>query len=306
MSRPIAQPVARGEDGRNARLQAGSPSVSTRKDCASAPSIHYVTAARLDRLASDLSALDWSLLDFVATSRLSSSKQLVRRFWTDDPARDAAKARAARRALKRLSDWRVLDPLPGRARGGMGGGSATLIYCVGVAGHKLLARRGLQLRRLGAPGERRVKHTLACTEAVVELGLADVRGDLDLIEVQQEPQSHRSFLGAWGVRLAVKPDLFVRVGVGALEDRWFIEVDLATEHQATLLSKAKRYLAHYWSGTEQRDYGVYPKVAWSVPDDRRAVQLTDVLRRLPAEARRMFVVCLHAELVDRLGEEARS
>lgn len=306
MSRPVARPVPPRPDGRAPRPGAESRPVSTRKDCASAPSVHYVTATRLGRIAADLSPLDWSLLDFVATSRLATSRQLIRRFWTSDPAGEPARARAGRRALKRLSDWRVLDPLPGRARGGVRGGSAALIYSVGVAGRKLLVRRGLHLRRLGAPGERRVNHTLACTDAIVELGLADARGDLDLIETQQEPWSHRSFLGAWGARLWVKPDLFVRVGVGALEDRWFIEVDLATEHRATLLAKAQRYLAHYRSGSEQRDHGVYPRVAWSVPDARRVGQLADVLRRLPAEAQRMFIVCQHAELVGRLGEEARS
>jgi Replication-relaxation len=305
MSCPIAQPVAQPDVGRTPRPQAESRPGSTRKDCASAPSIHYITTARLDRIAADLSPLDWSLLNFVAASRLATSKQLVRRFWTDD-ARDSAKARAGRRMLKRLSDWRVLDPLPGRARGGVRGGSATLIYAVGIAGRKLLDRRGLQLRRLGAPSARRTDHTLACTEVVVELDLADARGDLDLIEVEQEPQSHRSFLGAWGSRLRVKPDLFVRVGIGALEDRGFIEVDLATEHQATLLAKAERYLAHYRSGSEQRDHGVYPRVVWSVPDARRAAQLSDVLRRLPAAMRRMFIVCRHTELVDRLADEARS
>jgi protein involved in plasmid replication-relaxation len=306
MTRPIARHIAHAGGARNPGVQAGLPEISTRKDCALAPSIPYVTAARLDRIASELTDLDWSLLSFVASSRLATSRQLIRRFWSDDPKADPARARAAGRALKRLSGWRVLDPLPGRRRGGVGGGSAVLVYSVGVAGAKLLARRGLHLRRLGAPGSHYVNHTITCTGVVVDLYAAHQRGDLDLIEVQQEPQSHRAFLGPWGARLWVRPDLFVRVGVGALEDRWFVEVDLATEHVGTLLTKAKRYLSHYRSGSEQSQFGIYPRVLWLVPDDRRAGQIEGVLRRLPTEAQRMFAVCRLDQVAAWLSQEARS
>jgi len=305
MTRLIARHIAQREHSRNPGVRAGSRQISTGQDSAVASSI-YITSGRLDRISAELSERDWMVLNFVATSRLATSRHLIRRFWTDDPKADPAKARAGARALKRLSDWRVLDPLPGRARGGVRGGSATLIYSVGVAGTKLLARRGLELRRMGAPGERHINHVLACTSAVVELCAADARGDLDLIEVQQEPACHRAFLGPWSARLWVRPDLFVRVGVGALEDRWFVEIDLATEHAGTLLVKANRYLAHYRSGSEQREAGIYPRVAWAVPDPRRAEQIERVLRRLPGEAQKMFVVCLQDELVALLADEARS
>jgi hypothetical protein len=305
MTRRIARHVAPAQDGRNPGSLAKSPAVSTGKDCLSAAT-NYITTARLDRIARELTELDWSLLSFVATSRLATSKQLVYRFWTDDPKAQPAKARAGARALKRLSGWRVLDPQPGRARGGVRGGSATHVYAVGVAGAKLLARRGLHLRRMGRPGDRFVSHVLACTQVVLDLYAAAARGDLDLIEVQQEPQSHRTFLGSWGARLSIKPDLFARIGVGALEDRWNIEVDLGTEHAGTLLAKAKRYQAHYRSGSEQSQHGVYPRILWAVPDARRAHQVEQVLRRLPAEAQRMFAVCLLGEVAGYVAMEARS
>lgn len=305
MTRHVARPIAQCGIGRNPATGGGSRVISTGKDCALAPSV-YITAGRLDRITRELSEQDWSLLLFLADCRLATSRQLVRRFWTDDPKVEPARARAGLRALKRLADWRVIDPLPDRARGGVRGGSATLVYAVGVAGRKLLARRGLRLRRLEAPGERFRNHVLACTEAVVDLHAAAARGELDLIEVQQEPACHRAFLGAWGARLWVRPDLFVRVGVGALEDRWFIEVDLATEHAGTLTAKAGRYLSHYRSGSEQSEYGVYPRVLWAVPDTRRAGQLTQVLRRLPGEAAGMFTVCIAGEVVARLAVEAGS
>jgi hypothetical protein len=306
MTRPIARPIAQDPTPESSPSCRGFSPDSTREDCASSSSVSYVTASRLDLIASNLSPLDSSVLSFVATSRLATSKQLVRRFWADDPQANPAAARAGRRALKRLADWRVLDALPGRARGGVRGGSATLIYAVGVAGTKLLARRGLHLRRLGAPGERHINHTLACTGTVVDLCAAHARGDLDLIEVQQEPASHRAFLGAWGARAWVRPDLFVRVGVGAFEDRWAVEIDLSTEHAGTLLAKANRYQSHYRSGSEQQDHGIYPRVVWAVPDARRAQEIEKVLARLPGETQRMFTVCLQEELVACLADEARS
>jgi len=305
MTRPVARPIAQRASAHHPPALACSRRISTRQDSASASSI-YITHDRLHHIAADLTELDWTILGFVSAGRLATGKQLVARFWTNDPARHPAEARAGRRTLKRLSDWRVLDPLPGRARGGMRGGSASLIYRVGVAGVKLLEQRGLRQRRLGAPSQRLVAHTLACTQIAVDLYAADVRGELDLIDVQQEPACHRAFLGPWGARLWVRPDLFVRVGVGALEDRWFVECDLASEHAGTLAAKAKRYLSHYRSGSEQSQFGVYPRVLFAVPDARRTSQIESVLRRLPGDARRMFSVCRLDQVAARLGEEASS
>lgn len=131
------------------------------------------------------------------------------------------------------------------------------------------------------------------------------RGELDVIEVQSEPECWRGFLSGFGSRVVLRPDLFVRIGVGALEDRWLVECDLATEASGTLLAKMKRYLSYYRSGSEQRDHGVF-RILWAVPHARRAAHVEEVLRRLPAEAGRLFTVCLLDEVVARLAEEARS
>jgi hypothetical protein len=169
---------------------------------------------------------------------------------------------------------------------------------------KLLARRGLVQKRLGTPGERYVKHTLAATELVVALHEASREGVLELIEPPQfEPSCWRGFLGPGAARLILKPDLFVRVGAGSVnEDRWLIEVDLATEASATIRAKANRHLTFYRSASEP----VHPRVLWTVPDVRRAEQIADVLRRLPAPAERLFSICLLDEVVGFLAAEARS
>jgi hypothetical protein len=249
-----------------------------------------------------MSDRDWQLLNFVSEHRLASGKQLIRRFWLTR-GHDTAAARAGRRALKRLADARVIDRLPIRAVGGLHGGSDTIIYGVGAAGVKLLARHGLIQGRLGTPGERYVRHTLSCTELAVALHEADRDGALELIEIQSEPACWRGYIGPGACRVVLKADLFVRIGVGRVsEDRWLIEVDLATEASTTIRAKAERHLAFYRSGSET----VHPRVLWVVPDLRRAQQITDVLRRLPTPASQLFAVCLLDAVPGFLAAEARS
>lgn len=244
---------------------------------------------------------DWLVLGFVSSSRLASGSQLIRRYWLTSERGDA-RARAGRRALKRLTDWRVLDALPRRV-GGERAGSSGMVYTVGIAGAKLLARRGQQANRLEAPGALYVAHTLACTELVVALGEASRSGTLECIEVQSEPECWRTFIAGMGARITLKPDLFIRVAVpgSSFEDRWYVEVDLATEATGTVLAKAKRYLAHQRSGSER----VHPKVLWAVPDARRAERIQSALDRLPAQAQRMFAVCVTSEVVEFLTAEAQ-
>jgi hypothetical protein len=262
-----------------------------------------MSARSLLEIATQATNLDMAVLEFVAAARLASGKQLIRRFWLTGSEPSEAEARAGRRALRRLADWRVLDPLPRRV-GGVRSGSAGIVYGVGPSGSRLLVGRGLRSRRLGTPGDRHINHTLAITELAVSLHEANASDELDLIEVQLEPACWRAFPGPLGGRPTLKPDLFVRIGVGAMEDRWFVEVDLATEARATIAAKVKRYLAHYRSGVEQREYGVYPRVLWAVPDERRAEQISDVLRSFPVENWRLFSVCVLGQVVRDLAAEA--
>jgi hypothetical protein len=299
MARPTAQSRMRPVACRHAT----SASDSARNDCATASS-KYITAARLARIEAELSQRDIGLLHFVSACRLVSGKQLVR-FWTPDDHSEAA-ARAGRRALKRLSNQRILDPLADRARGGVRGGSATLIYKVGVAGIELLAAGGVHQRRLGTPGERYIAHTLSVTELVVQLHAADVQGDLELIGWQTEPTCWRPFLGSMGARQILKPDLFIRIGAGPLEDRWFIECDLGSENRGALQTKIHRYLAYARSGTEQQQHGIFPRVLFAVPTAHRATQIKAVIGKLPQPDQAMFAVCLMDEMVAFLAAEARS
>jgi hypothetical protein len=169
----------------------------------------------------------------------------------------------------------------------------------------LLARRGYEGRRLEPPGAYYTAHALCLTEIVVSLHERDLAGELEVLQIQSEPQCWRGFLGVMGARRMLKPDLYLRLGAGAYEDRYFIEVDLGTESGSTITTKGKRYLAYYQSGAEQSEHGVFPHVLFAVPDDRRAEQVETALGRLPKEAERLFGVCRLDQLADHLIAEAR-
>lgn len=301
MSRPIARPgtLSRPEhtpnDGRPSRL------VSAAKGSALTQT-QYLTAARLEQLAEALSDCDREVLRVVHDNRFATGHQLVRRFWqTSDQA--SAGARAARRALKRLVDLRVLSTLPRRI-GGIRTGSQGLVYGTGRAGVRLLAVRGVGGSRIEVPGTLHLAHTLATTELAVQLTEAERAGDLEVIEIQPEPACWRSFPGLGGARRVLKPDLFVRLGAGALEDRWMIEVDLGSESGRTLARKAAVYREHYRSGREQHDHGTYPRVLWTAPDGQRVEQIQSILDAQSTELRRLHSVRSFDEVIAFLASEA--
>lgn len=310
MSGPAARPAASSQVARKARPGVRLSQFSPRTQHASqrpVSSVSYLTPARLHHISHELTDTDWKLLEFVASNRLASGSHLTRAFWqTSD--RNSAAARAARRTLARLRDWRVLEALPQRI-GGVRAGSSGMVYAVGVAGAKLLAVRGEHSKRLEAPSALYVAHVLDCTETVVRLHEAHRQQRLDLIEVQPEPACWRAFAGPMGARIILKPDVFLRLAAGPdgeQEDRWFIEVDRATASRGTLQAKLARYLAHFRTGTEQHAHGVYPRVLWSAPEQQRAKRIRKLVHDLPAEAQQLFSVCTFDEAVEFLAAEASS
>src|SRR5918999_5578917 len=140
---PIARPVASSQARRNARSAHAFDGISAPKDSLS-PRPSRISKRQLAVIADDLTPRDAEILSFVAAVRLATGAQLTRRFF--GAVND--EGRAARRALGRLSDWRILDRLPRRV-GGIRAGSTSFVYCVGVTGARLLAARGQHVRRLG-------------------------------------------------------------------------------------------------------------------------------------------------------------
>ena len=301
--RPPRRPGPSSPTGANSPVGAASAPISPANGSVPARPLSYLTTDRLHQLSLSLSPLDWQLLQFLHDSRFATGAQLTRAFWqTDDATTNAA--RRGRRALKRLSGWRAISTLP-RSVSGMRG-HAGLVYYTGHAGVRLLSARGITGPRVEVPGTLHLTHTLATTELALRLTEADRDGALELIAVQQEPVCWRTYSTLFGATSTLKPDLFIRIGAGRQEDRWFAEADLGSESARTIARKATVYGEHYRSGAEQHEHGVYPRVVWLVPDDVRAGQVEGVLGRQPAEARRLFTVCRFDDAVSLMAAEARA
>jgi len=198
--------------------------------------------------------------------------------------------RRTQSTLKRLVDESYLARLERRV-GGERAGSASFCYCLGPRGQRLLApsRRG---RRPAEPGLSFVRHHLAVADVWVSATETQRAGGPELVEVQAEPECWRLTPKSFGGSEWVKPDLFLSLGVGEYEWRWFIEVDLATESLRRVERTCERYVAHYRSGVEQAEHEVFPRVAWLTPSPRRADGIADVIAGRSIEERDLFVVGL--------------
>jgi hypothetical protein len=245
-------------------------------------------------VAERLSARDREVMAAVARFRVMSGGQLGRLFWPEGTPQ--TRSRLARHGLSRLVDLGVLAPLERRV-GGVRSGSAGRVFALGLAGQRIYRpetdRR--RTRRPHTPGERYLAHTLAVGELYVQLIEAQRWGSLELATFDAEPDCWRTYPGAWGTRLTLKPDAFVKVGAGDYAYHWLIEIDLASESLTTIERKTGRHLDYHRSGSALRSTGVAPRVAWIVPGETRAQAIESVLARLRPDDRKLFEVTTAAE-----------
>lgn len=251
---------------------------------------------QLVALADAMPPHERQIVETVARLSLVSGRQLSDLFYLSDSSvsgLSSAHARRVRRVLARLVQQRVLERLE-RRRGGVGGGSSAWVYALGPAGRRLVtywAGEGLPRSR-GAhePGATWTAHTLAVSELYVRLRAAERAGLMELLAFDAEPACWRPYTRLGGVAGVLKPDAFVRLGIGDYEDHLWVEMDLGTEHRGQLTRQHHAYNEYFRAGVEQAKTGVFPSVLWLVPDARRAALLTDIQRGLPARARRLFTV----------------
>ncbi len=285
---PVACPLASSSTPYKAAPGRDLREIRTPKDLPSQVPLSRISSPRLDHISSQLTPTDKAVVRLVAHARLCSGAQLERVFWHEGAP--ASRARQARRTLSHLTAWRLLDRLP-RMIGGRRAGSRGFIYTLGPSGVRLLARReGRGVHRLSAPGDRYVLHTLAISQLYVELVAAERAGHADLLAFDFEPRCWAQFPGAWGVTLTLKPDAYVKLGIGDFEYSWLIEIDMATESLPTIERKTRRHLNYYHSGVAQRTKGVAPRVLWVTPDTKRETSIEGMLRRLPEDAHKLFAV----------------
>lgn len=244
---------------------------------------------QLARLADDLSERDLAILRSVSHLRLASARQIERLHFPVPHVHASAvsAARTARRTLERLVRDRMLLRLERRI-GGVRAGSASFVYAIGPVGERIVGLDGPR-RRFREPSAMFVDHTLAVAELFTRLHEAAQNGLVELDAVQAEPHCWRQFSGLSG-RSTLKPDLFVAVGSGGYELRWFVEVDRGTEHRPAILRKCRVYQSYYQSGQEQQRHGVFPRVLWVIPDSSRQRFIRRTIQRASDLTPELFVV----------------
>lgn len=254
------------------------------------------SGASVGRLAELLSARDQAIVADVARVRVLSGRQVERLHFADLVGRHGDRTR--RRVLERLVSLGLLASLERRI-GGVHSGSAGLVYCLAPGGQRwrALDTEAYQQQRFRAPGtptERFMIHNLVISELYVGLREAERAGQLSLVDFNAEPACWwRDNEGEW-----VKPDAYVVVASGDVEDSWAIEVDQSTESLPTLRRKLKVYLDLVANEERGPGGGLLPRVLVSVRDERRLAAVRELVRSLPEPAERLFVLAIHSGVVE--------
>lgn len=251
----------------------------------------------LDRLRAEMSERDMAVIASVDQFRFLSTRQIEQLHFREH-ASDLAGARSTRRTLERLSNHHALVRLERRI-GGLRAGSASYIYGLGAIGDRLLGIDGPR-RRFREPTTHFLDHTLAIAQLVIDLNRAHRTGEIELLGFETEPTCWRTFQNGLSGNETLRPDLFVALGLGEFEHRWFIEIDRGTEATTTVIRKCRVYDDYRRTGNEQSQHGVFPKVLWITPDDRRRNQIERAITTTARLSRDLFVTTTNAAALDSL------
>lgn len=255
------------------------------------------TRKQLEYLDDNLTDRDRSILASLADCRFMLTGQIQRLHVTDAASYPAA-MKATMRELNKLKAHGLVSTLTRRI-GGVRAGSGSFVWHITEAGVRLLNLHHTpndQRIRYLEPSLPFLKHTLSITETYIRfVEICRTVSKLLLIDFQWEPDSWRPYLHG-NKPLQLKPDMFAITRCGEYEDRWFIEMDLATESPQKIIDKCERYRDYYRHGTEQKEFGVFPLVLWIVPDEKRKAVLYEHIRKTYPDGPRMFVIILLDEL----------
>lgn len=251
---------------------------------------------RLAEIAGAMSERDGQILQLAYELRIVASRHIEGLVITEGS--DLTRARRSRAALARLTELGVLARLDRRI-GGVRAGSSSYLYRLSHSGRRLLGlSAGAGWRE---PGLEFVSHTLAAADLHLELVTAQRAGQIETFHVEHEPAAWRRFTGLGGASQWLKPDLFVQITTAEFELWWFVEIDRGTESLTRVVTKTEQYLAYWRTGIEQRRLGVFPRVAWIGPDQRRADAITGALSRVGDGAESLSLATDDAHAVATLG-----
>ncbi|NBK77447.1 hypothetical protein D5272_02310 [bacterium D16-76] len=258
---------------------------------------HRLSRQQLEETAAALSERDRGILTAVQRYRYLLTGQ-IQRLYFYTAATPTAAHRAAARSLKRLRGLGLVDHLARRI-GGVRAGSGGLVWHLTHAGERLLRlheQTTRPMRRFFEASPYFLAHSLAVAEVAVHLTeICREQHGMKLTSLQPEPECWRTY-SEYGSMLSLKPDLFAITMSGQYEDRWFIEVDLATESPSKVVDKCERYHKYYRSGLEQQEAGVFPLTIWIVPTVERKEKLIKHIREAFDKQPRLFTVITKDEL----------
>lgn len=222
----------------------------------------------------ELSPADHRLLRLVFACRFATTSQLAR-LVVGDYQSEAASLRQCQRHLAELDGWHLVGHLERRI-GGWQRGSETTVWYLTPTGTKQVSGRTGRRQYPGRLSTSFLSHGLAVTEARVLVTETTSSDEVRVERLQGEPECWRPYLGGYGARLILKPDLALGLRVGNYIDEYFLEIDQATENPARILAKCDRYVAYQQTGAEQAALGVFPAVVWLVPSAARAQQISAI------------------------------
>jgi hypothetical protein len=261
----------------------------------------YLTAKRLALLEQTLTPRDTVIIESLDRLRVATTEHLKRLHFADRTAHSAA--RQAPKALARLAELRIVTKLE-RQLGGARAGSKAAIWSLDVAGQRLASAcgpaGGRLLRRPWTPSLAFLAHRLAVSECFVSLTERTRDGACDVLDFDAEPFSWRRYASAYGGTSTLKPDAFVRIGVGEYERGAFVEIDRATEARSTITGKLRAYRQFWETGREQSRRGYFPRVVFAVPTEERKAVLVDLCAVQPDESWPLWQIVLSADLTDAL------
>ncbi len=243
-----------------------------------------------------LSERDKHILVSIRNFRYMTTDQ-IRRLYFAESATATAALRAASRNLKKLKEFHLIGHLARRI-GGVRAGSGSYVWRLEAAGDHLLSLNGRveqPRRKRFEPSAYFLTHTLAVAECYVRIMEICDGQNVRLTDIQPEPYNWRPY-NSGGKLVSLKPDLFAVTVCDAYEDRWFFELDMATESGVRIVEKCRRYHQYYQSGLEQKQYGVFPLVVWIVPDAKRKRSIIQHIKAEFSKLPNIFTVITLDEL----------
>lgn len=264
-----------------------------------------VSRRGLVQIGNSLSDRDRAVLTALNDFHFLTVNQVERLLFPVGPQTPLGAARSCRRVLARLHDHGLVERIERRV-GGFRAGSSGHTYRLSPLGARLL--RIPTRRRSREPSLVHLSHVLAVAEIGVRLHEAKRAGHIDELEIETEPDCWRPVVAAHGGRTLLKPDVRVVVGRADEELHWFIEQDNASEHGPVLIRKCQSYRQAWNDGRIEAELGVFPRVLWVVPDERRAEFVKRAVNGTAGLPTGMFLVTTTDRAIDVLTgtEEATS